>query len=128
MRLLCGPIFLGLILAVSATDEMISESAPEPFETSELDMRMAEGKVAVEPHHHQHSNPEPQPEPEPEPHPIPEPEPHPHAEPEPEPSPSAEPTPEPEPAIKFDNVENEDYGDVAEVVSPHSLFEHVFQF
>ncbi|CAI5455473.1 unnamed protein product [Caenorhabditis angaria] len=37
--------------------------------------------------------------------------------PEPEPEPEVAPTPEPEPAIKFDNIESEDYGDVAEAVN-----------
>lgn len=51
--------------------------------------------------------------------PVPEPEPKPEPEPEPEPKPEPEPspTPEPEPAIKFDNIESEDYGDVAETAA-----------
>ncbi|EFO82590.1 CRE-ACN-1 protein [Caenorhabditis remanei] len=76
-------------------DPEVAFSEGEPFELTDALDAPKNGSVPV---------------PEPEPKPEPEPEPSPKSEPEPS------PTPEPEPAIKFDNIESEDYGDVAEAV------------
>ncbi|CAP33076.1 Protein CBR-ACN-1 [Caenorhabditis briggsae] len=80
-------------------DPEVAFAEGEPFELTDALDTPKNGTVPV-----------PEPEPKPEPEPEPEPEPSPKSEPEPE------PTPEPEPAIKFDNIESEDYGDVAEAV------------
>ncbi|CAD6187555.1 unnamed protein product [Caenorhabditis auriculariae] len=88
----------------------------QPFEINEP-MEEAEKTKASEVTPKSEPEPAQKPKSEPEPEPQPEPEPEPKAEPEPEPSSKIvkePPTPEPEPAIKFDNIDSEDYGDVAE--------------
>lgn len=104
-------------------EPMANDSSKEPFEfTDVLEESGNTNSSAVI------SRPEPEPasvEPKTEPHPHPEPEPAPHPEPEPVhksgssslPPSSEVPVPEPEPAIKFDNIQSEDYGDVVELVS-----------
>uniref|UniRef100_A0A7I4Z5D3 Angiotensin-converting enzyme n=1 Tax=Haemonchus contortus TaxID=6289 RepID=A0A7I4Z5D3_HAECO len=131
---------VGLAAQTHDRHEHVSETSKEPFEF--MDTMDAETNItaAIAPVPHPEpepapvaeSTPEPQPEPEPtattakhhtdhpHPHPEPEPEPHPHPEPEPEPEPEPSarvtgPVPEPEPAIKFDNIQSEDYGEVVEL-------------
>ncbi|EYC18177.1 hypothetical protein Y032_0028g1716 [Ancylostoma ceylanicum] len=101
-------------------EPMSNDSSKEPFEfTDGLDITEHTNSSMMVP------RPEPEPtsvEPKAEPHPRPEPEPAPHPEPEPahkpassQPPSSEVPVPEPEPAIKFDNIQSEDYGDVVEL-------------
>lgn len=86
----------------------------QPFELTESLDEAVQTKDAA-PKTQPEPTPEPVAEPEPTPKSLPITKDTPVAEPEPE-HVHSEPTPEPEPAIKFDNIESEDYGDVAETV------------
>ncbi|CAB3400705.1 unnamed protein product [Caenorhabditis bovis] len=100
----------------SPREPEVAFSEGEPFEltdTFDSPNNNTTTKLALEPK----AEPEPKPEPEPK------------AEPEPTSKMEMEPTSEPEPAIKFDNIESEDYGDVAEktITQPDELNTEVIE-
>ncbi|VDL69634.1 unnamed protein product [Nippostrongylus brasiliensis] len=112
---------IGVQMAAESTanQDKASDTSKEPFEFNddgESGSQMSGNASVPRPEPRASAAAAPASSPKAEPAPIPHPEPEPEPKPEPEPAAStATHVPEPEPAIKFDNIQSEDYGDVVEL-------------